>query len=82
MIVHFRPAMSGGWLALTSGETLLVIGAPADQAMVDALWIRSPPLADSRRYWTCSQTRVLLQPRRSHFSMVQGPACASSFADQ
>ena len=38
MIVHFRPAMSGGWLALTSGETLLVIGAPADQAMVDALW--------------------------------------------
>jgi len=36
--VHFRPAVSGGWLALTSGETLLVIGAPTDQATVDALW--------------------------------------------
>ena len=38
MTVHFRPAVSGGWLALTSGETLLVIGAPADQGTVDALW--------------------------------------------
>lgn len=38
MTVHFRPAVSGGWLALTSGETLLVIGAPTDQATVDALW--------------------------------------------
>ncbi len=38
MTVHFRPAVSGGWLALTSGETLLVIGAPADQGSVDALW--------------------------------------------
>ena len=38
MTVHFRPAVSGGWLALTSAETLLVIGAPADQATVDALW--------------------------------------------
>ncbi len=38
MTVHFRPALSGGWLALTSGETLLVIGAPADQPTVDALW--------------------------------------------
>ncbi|MET4703834.1 FHA domain-containing protein [Frigoribacterium sp. UYMn621] len=38
MTVHFRPALSGGWLALTSGETLLVIGAPADQPSVDALW--------------------------------------------
>ena len=38
MTVHFRPAVSGGWLALTSGETLLVIGAPADQVTVDALW--------------------------------------------
>ena len=38
MTVHFTPAVSGGWIALTSGETLLVIGAPADQATVDALW--------------------------------------------
>ncbi|QNE47452.1 FHA domain-containing protein [Glaciihabitans sp. INWT7] len=38
MTVHFRPALSGGWLALTAGETLLVIGAPADQPAVDALW--------------------------------------------
>ena len=38
MTVHFTPAVRGGWIALTSGETLLVIGAPADQATVDALW--------------------------------------------
>jgi len=38
MTVHFRPAVSGGWLALASGETLLVIAAPADQTTVDALW--------------------------------------------
>lgn len=38
MTVHFTPAVSGGWIALTSGETLLVIGAPADQTTVDALW--------------------------------------------
>ncbi|MCU1515109.1 MAG: hypothetical protein JWO10_2199, partial [Microbacteriaceae bacterium] len=37
MTVHYTPAASGGWLALCSGQRILVLGGAADAASRDAL---------------------------------------------